>query len=387
MKLEEQELLSVIIPIYNVEAYLSRCLDSIINQTYSNLEIICVDDGSTDQSGAIAEEYAKRDSRIKVIHKENGGLVSARKTGILNASGGYATYVDSDDWIEQGMYEELMILAVNEDADIVTSGDIRDYGTYVVEEPEYEDAGVYRDERLLQLKSKLIATDYFFRKNISIHIYDKIFNKVYLQTYQLRINDQISVGEDAAVVYPALLNAKCCVVSGKKFYHYCLRDNSVMGTRKSNDLETVKIMLDQLKKDFEDVLPCIPNAMKQFKMLNTYVSLLRNVDEVIKYENNVLFPFGFIQQNTRVAIYGAGKFGNELKSFFDRSNTFQVVAIFDKVPRQDVLYPSEIRNTDYDVIIIAALIFDVIENIKKELHGYGVREEQMLYIDANVING
>ena len=175
MEVYDKGLLSVIVPIYNVESYLPRCLKSIINQTYRNLEIICVDDGSTDNSGVIAEEYAKRDKRIKVIHKENGGLVSARKAGVLNASGEYLTYVDSDDWIEQTMYEDLLFLAKKEDADIVTSGDIRDYGTYNVEEPEYVQPGVYRDEKILKLKSEMISTKFFFRKNISTHVVDKIF--------------------------------------------------------------------------------------------------------------------------------------------------------------------------------------------------------------------
>lgn len=385
MKLNEQKLLSVIVPIYNVEAYLPRCLDSIINQTYQNLEIICVDDGSTDQSGAIAEEYAKKYSRIKVIHKENGGLVSARKAGILKASGEYATYVDSDDWIETGMYEHLMTLAVNENADIVTSGDLRDYGTHTVEEPEYENTGVYRDERLLQLKRELIATDKFFQKNISCHIVDKIFKRKCLKKYQLRINNQINVGEDTAVAYPALLEANCCVVSGKNYYHYCLRDNSVMGTYRSNDSETVEIMLSQLKKDFEDASSYVPNAMKQFQMLYIYISLLRNINEVVHYKNNILYPFGYIAPESKVAIYGAGKFGSTLKNVIDKINDLQVVAIIDKAPKKGALQPSQIGSIDYDVIIIAVLIYDVIEDIKKELHDYGVKEEQILYVHENVI--
>lgn len=96
----ENDLISVIVPIYNVEKYLQECLDSIINQTYKNLEIILVDDGSTDNSGIICNEYAKKDNRIKVIHKKNGGLSSARNAGMDECSvGGYITFVDSDDWL------------------------------------------------------------------------------------------------------------------------------------------------------------------------------------------------------------------------------------------------------------------------------------------------
>ena len=102
-------MLSVIIPVYNTEAYLKRCLDSVLGQTYKNIEVICVNDGSTDNSLQILKDYEKKDKRVLVIDKENGGVVSARKAGIKAASGEYCTYVDSDDWIEPNMYESILI--------------------------------------------------------------------------------------------------------------------------------------------------------------------------------------------------------------------------------------------------------------------------------------
>ena len=101
-------LVSVIIPVYNVEKYMRRCIDSIINQTYTNLEIILVDDGASDRSGKICDEYAQMDHRIKVLHKENGGLASARNAGIQIATGEYISYVDSDDWVETEFIEVLL---------------------------------------------------------------------------------------------------------------------------------------------------------------------------------------------------------------------------------------------------------------------------------------
>lgn len=104
-------LVSVIVPIYNVEKYLSKCIESIINQTLSNIEIILINDGSTDSSGVIADNYAKNDSRIKVIHKKNGGQGSARNIGIELASGEYIGFVDSDDWIDlDSMRSYIMLL-------------------------------------------------------------------------------------------------------------------------------------------------------------------------------------------------------------------------------------------------------------------------------------
>lgn len=379
------ELLSVVIAVYNVAPYLQRCLDSVCNQSYGNLEIICVNDGSTDNSLSILQKNANKDSRIKIISKENGGLVSARKVGLLNVSGRFIAYVDSDDWIEQGMYEDLMALAVRENADIVTSGDIRDYGTHTVEEPEYENAGVYREAKLYQLKHELIDTDCFFRKNISIHLIDKIFKTCFLREYQLRIDNQINVGEDAAVVYPALLNTNCCVISGRNYYHYCLRDNSIMGTYKRDDSSSLNIMLDQLKADFEAVFPQISNVLKQFQLFSIYMILLRNAKEIIVYRDNVLYPFGRIERGAKVIIYGTGKFGNSLKHLLEQMKAFDVVAILDKASKEEACHPKVLRNLEYDCVIIAALIFDVIENIKKELREYGVKNEQMLWVDARMI--
>ena len=114
----KEELISVIIPVYNVEKYIRYCLDSVINQTYKNLEIIIVDDGTKDSSGEIAEEYAVKDSRIKVIHKENGGLSDARNVGLDAATGKYIAFLDSDDVITLDFYEYLYNIIKEKDYDI-----------------------------------------------------------------------------------------------------------------------------------------------------------------------------------------------------------------------------------------------------------------------------
>lgn len=115
-----QPLLSVIVPVYNVEQYLHQCVDSIIGQTYKNLEIILVNDGSTDGSGAICDDYAAKDSRVRVIHKENGGQSSARNLGISISNGDYTTFVDSDDWLELDMYQVLIKQLLDTSADVIT---------------------------------------------------------------------------------------------------------------------------------------------------------------------------------------------------------------------------------------------------------------------------
>lgn len=118
-KERKDELISVVVPIYNVEKYIEKCIDSIINQTYTNLEIILVDDGSPDKCGKICDEYAKRDKRIKVIHKENGGVSSARNIGLDNLNGEYVTFIDADDYISNNYCEELLNALKTENADCV----------------------------------------------------------------------------------------------------------------------------------------------------------------------------------------------------------------------------------------------------------------------------
>ncbi len=122
----ELPVISVVVPIYNVDEYLPQCIDSIINQSYRELEIILVDDGSTDSGGSLCDRYARMDSRIKVIHKENGGLVSARKAGINSAVGEYISFVDGDDWIEPDTYR--ILIDAGQGADIITFACYEEYG-------------------------------------------------------------------------------------------------------------------------------------------------------------------------------------------------------------------------------------------------------------------
>ena len=112
------ELISIIVPVYNMEKYLARCVDSIIAQTYDKIEIILVDDGSTDNSSSMCDHYARKDERIKVVHKLNGGLSDARNAGFAVATGSYIGYVDSDDWIEPDMYEKMYYACVENDAEL-----------------------------------------------------------------------------------------------------------------------------------------------------------------------------------------------------------------------------------------------------------------------------
>jgi glycosyltransferase involved in cell wall biosynthesis len=173
----EKDLISVIIPIYNVGDYLKKCVNSIINQTYKNLEIILVDDGSTDKSGILCDEFAKKDSRIKVIHKQNGGLSDARNCGIEASSGKFIAFIDSDDFIAPDFYEYLLSLQKENNADIAECNFIRVY-----EEKQDEFEFPIKKENII-LKTDGVGALFLFMSDDdeistnSVVVWNKLYNK------------------------------------------------------------------------------------------------------------------------------------------------------------------------------------------------------------------
>lgn len=376
--------LSVIVPIYNVEPYLRRCLDSILNQTYHVDEIICVDDGSTDNSLLIAEEYAARFNNIKVIHKSNGGLVSARKAGLQIAQGKYISYVDSDDWIEGNMYEEMLKAIIENEADLVTSGCIRDYGSHLFYEEEGIKPGTYRGAVLeKELKERIIETENFFKSNLSMHVVNKIFVKNKLLEKQLIIDDEINIGEDSACAYPYILDSEKVVVMGKSYYHYCIRDNSIMGKPGLDEYQKGKKLKKHLCEEFMKHTN-IYNIAEQCQILIKYWGLLQYAPNEIEYKNNQLIPYGVIERNDRIVIYGAGKFGIELKQILD-DNNLKVVAWIDKKKKEGTRQIDYLRTIEFDKVLIAVLVADVAIAIRKELSNFGIEEKKIMSINSKLL--
>lgn len=184
-------LITVIVPVYNVEKYLSRCVDSIINQTYKNLEIILVDDGSTDSSPEICDFYAKKDSRVNVIHKQNGGVSSARNIAIRQANGEFIHFVDSDDWIETDIYEKILpFLSVNKMIVI---------NAYFVIDGNKEIAYNFLNKNLVGTEK---ITDEIINGNVGGgNCWGKIFSTEILRKNGLFFDEQYSFGEDLLFVY------------------------------------------------------------------------------------------------------------------------------------------------------------------------------------------
>ncbi len=217
--------LSIIVPVYNVCAFLEKCVNSILSQTFKDFELILVDDGSTDGSGELCDSFVKRDSRVKVIHKENGGVVSARKAGIQAACGEYAGYVDGDDWIDPHMYEKMMYFMKKHNCDLVMCDVVHESkslplssgGTRI----DISNGYYSREELEEKILPKMMYAGEFYKFGIYPVIWNKLYRREKLITHQMAIDDAIKTGEDAACVYPYILNCgSLYFIKDLSLYHY-----------------------------------------------------------------------------------------------------------------------------------------------------------------------
>lgn len=211
------EKISVIVPVYNVEKYLEKCVNSIISQTYPNIELVLVDDGSTDNSGKICDDLKKNDQRIKVVHKENGGLSSARNAGINESTGAYYGFIDSDDFIDKEMFSTLYEAIKRTGKDIASCGRYVDvFGQYCVEE------FVLGKERVFS-REEAIAEVLLLEK-VDVSACDKLYKNTLFETVRY---PEGQISEDAAVIFDLLDKSNGVVHVGKPFYHYVFRKNSI----------------------------------------------------------------------------------------------------------------------------------------------------------------
>ena len=261
---------SVIVPVYNMEEYLDRCLNSILGQSYRDFELILVDDGSADNCPKICDSYAEQDARIKVIHKQNGGLVSARNTGIDAASGQYVLWVDADDWIEEETLQTIYsdaVLPHNPDAVIYGAQHVFDDGT-AAELPCYAPSGFY--ERSKMESFILPNMIYYHEKRFCTGLFNPMAcNKMY-KTSILRDchcrDEHIRMGEDAAFVYEALYNSNSLVVINTVFYNYYKgNESSISSTYDEGRFRNNKRLNDYISSRLEGKAPWLDEQINAFR--------------------------------------------------------------------------------------------------------------------------
>ena len=218
---------SVVVPVFNTEAYLRACIDSLLSQTYTQLEIILVDDGSTDNASEICDEFANKDQRVRVIHQSNGGVSDARNTGIHAATGEYIAFLDSDDYVDKILFEDVVSLATKNNADVVIWGFFADY---------LDSKGRLRQS----VKHLSISATYFKDQNHNIAItpslmnllgytWNKLYRLAHVRKHNLEFRNDLSLFEDIVFNSITLSRARIICFSDKMYTHYMQRNRSTLG--------------------------------------------------------------------------------------------------------------------------------------------------------------
>lgn len=386
-------MLSVIVPIYNMELYLEQCIESIINQTYRNLEIILVDDGSTDNSGAICDRYAAADKRIKVIHKENGGRVSARNEGVKAATAEYVAFVDADDWLESDAYEELMKIICDNDCDAILTGYVRDETVGAREITALKNDGIYEGDKLVDYIYKdMIYNEERVGAGIYPSLCSKLWRKSVIESNQDDVDKDIFYGEDMALTYPALLSCKKVAVKNIAKYHYRIRTESDTHSIPDTFIESIGKLYKYMIRKLSD---CDYAEMTVPQIKGYTEFLIRKADKKLLNGNIsgklFLFPYEKIEKGSRIVVYGAGEAGTSYMKQLNKNNFCEVVLWVDaryealKKEGYDVRKPDDIKEMDYDYVLIAIENEITASKIKQNLILMGINEDKIFWCKPAVM--
>ncbi len=241
--------ISVVVPVYKTEKYINQCVDSILSQTFADFELILVNDGSPDNCPKICDDYALKDARVQVIHKENGGQTTARQAGIAAASGEYVLVFDSDDWLELNALQVMIESAKSNNADIVTFDGYFNYTNHQSPVRQSIKAGSYDKKGLIEnVYPKMLYSGRFFYFGIYAAMWNKLFRRELITPNIMNIDKRVRIGEDGLTTFACFLDADLVNVLDEKFlYHY--RDNNISITRSyyQNQFENARLLIESLR--------------------------------------------------------------------------------------------------------------------------------------------
>lgn len=387
LRREELPLLSVIVPFYNEERYLEECIQSILAQTYAKLEVILVDDGSTDHSVDISEKYAKLDSRVRIIHQKNGGLVCARKTGVAAAQGEYVTFVDGDDWIDSDRYLIMYERGMKDGVDIVSSDVMAEYGNGTSKEYFNYDEGIYKGD-LSVILDNWLSKDHFYQPIYFAPLWKHLYKRELLTEVQLSLDDRIWMGEDTVVHLQCVMRATSFANVRGAYYHY-RKDAASMTVSMNHKHSYSELIYDTLypqicaRREHEFLL-------KSLKLFTYSLLLISEYDLLMDYYKGCLFPFRKIKENNRIVIYGTGAFGRKLLSYLLRTGSKMPVmvcgadygrTISAMETEITIENPEKIVDMEFDYIVVAATHYVVSTEICEKLLALGVDEEKICTVD------
>lgn len=265
-QIKENELISIIVPVYNVESYLAKCLDSILTQTYLSFEVILINDGSTDRSKSICEEYANKDNRFILINKKNGGVSSARNQGLSVAKGEYITFVDSDDRIKPQYLEVLYKNAKVYDADISMCKWVRNDSDNVVIGNKIE---IWDEEQAFY--------NYFKFHQIDGNVYAKLYRHSCIRG--LVFDEKLKIGEDQIFVIQAIEKSKKNVFQRKPLYIYNIRNASAMNLPIDKRYWDVVYRAEWLVREFKNKQECLRKLSKKEEINIYIIMVIRHIKE------------------------------------------------------------------------------------------------------------
>lgn len=383
--------LSVIVPIYNAEKYIEKCVESILKQNYLSIEIILVNDGSTDRSGIICERMAERDVHIRVIHTENRGVVKARFSGAKASCGKWITFVDPDDWIEEGAYKEI----IENDCDIIVTGICRYFdANHRLFEMPYLEEGIYEKEKIVK---EIIPIMLWNRKQGTWALDPSLCTKIFKRNTilpQLRSASEIGChyGDDSIVIFPMMLNVERIKIVKEIYYNHRQRKTGQISPyiNDKDFFQKLYSVYEYLKEQFmktaywnlmEDQLNCF--------YVNS-VDLKKAYCDYPVFELSAYFPIDQIIPQSRVVLYGAGKIG---KKYWEQNSLYHFCDIISWVDQKYESYqvenciiesPSRIKEIDFDQIVIAVDNYYIAKEIVSYLKKLGVEETKMIWHSVRV---
>lgn len=374
-------LVSIVVPAYNVQDYIEECIISLRAQTYQNIEIIIVDDGSYDRTGEICDSYAEKDARIRVIHQKNSGVTVARKNGLLSATGNYVSFVDADDWVESGMIEGMLDLIG--DADLVSTGAFRERNKSFQEiRIDGYAEGVYEKEKMGDLFNTMIFdVEQGKLQPLTPWLWNKLFNINMMKEAYLKVDETLRFSEDAALVYAYILLCRKIVISHQVYYHYQYREDSAVHRVNEYKIEEVLTAYRSMKSILKDQTGLL------FQLQKWLVAMVCcSINEVMGLDERIYIP-EFIPdlgglEGKHIILYGAGNVG---KSYYVQMEKFgyDIIAWADKSYKnhfdKGVIAPEKIDDYVYDVILIAIESPETAEKIKTSLIKQGVQRDKIVW--------
>lgn len=299
------DLISIIVPIYNVEQYLNQCLQSICSQSYDNLEIILVDDGSSDRSPELCDEWAERDSRIQVIHKQNGGLSDARNTGISCAKGEYIAFVDSDDWIEKDLYQKLWSELQQNNAQIAACRIVKVFEATSEEQKIYSEQKIFTSKEALQTLLK--------GQDFCAVAWNKLYRRDVIGDIRFPVG---RLHEDEFFTYRVIANASRLVLVPEAKYYYRQRAGSIMDKWTIKHLDALDAFNERIHflqvhypdlyvmDKFNFYLACVYNGRELITSTEDDVATRQGMEKVLKYSRMLSFSMGdFIKLGIKKVIF------------------------------------------------------------------------------------